>query len=264
MAVADPRQRGVFAAAWAGVRRPRPAARGGVAAPYRPGHARRGSPATGVTACSAIFHAVAALSGRRRSARARWPGVAAGRRASAPRPWTPCWPTGPDRRRVSRCRGAATAILDATTAPSPRDRLAGPGGADPRPRVALGPTPWPSVEATRLRGVLIGCGFFAQNHLHGWAEAAGASIVAVCDADRARAEATAARFGVARGLRRRRRDAGGGAPDFVDVATTVATHRALVELAVRHGGLVSARSPSPTPMPTGSRWSRRPRRRARP
>jgi len=29
------------------------------------------------------------------------------------------------------------------------------------------------------RGVLIGCGFFAENHMHGWAEIAGAEIVAV-------------------------------------------------------------------------------------
>ena len=33
------------------------------------------------------------------------------------------------------------------------------------------------------RGVLIGCGFFARNHMHGWADVPGAEIVAVCDRD---------------------------------------------------------------------------------
>ena len=47
------------------------------------------------------------------------------------------------------------------------------------------------------RGVLIGCGFFARNHMHGWAEADGAEIVAVCDRDRARAESFATDFGAA-------------------------------------------------------------------
>ena len=33
------------------------------------------------------------------------------------------------------------------------------------------------------RGAVIGCGFFARNHMLGWAEVDGAEIVAVCDCD---------------------------------------------------------------------------------
>ena len=47
------------------------------------------------------------------------------------------------------------------------------------------------------RGAVIGCGFFSVNHLHGWAELKDrCDIVAVCDVDPAKAEATARRFGV--------------------------------------------------------------------
>lgn len=95
----------------------------------------------------------------------------------------------------------------------------------------------------RYRGALIGCGFFAQNHMHGWADAEGAEIVAVCDLDQAKAEAFAAEFGVAgvftdadAMLRKTR-------PDFVDVATTVESHRKLVELALAHGALTVCQKP---------------------
>ena len=86
-----------------------------------------------------------------------------------------------------------------------------------------------------IRGGLIGCGFFAQNHLHAWAAIDGVRIVAVCDKDPVRLEAAADRFGIGA----RYEDAGqmlaAERLDFVDIATTVATHRPLVELAARHG-----------------------------
>lgn len=40
------------------------------------------------------------------------------------------------------------------------------------------------------RGGLIGAGFFAQNHLHGWGDVEGAEIVAVCDLNPAETGAT--------------------------------------------------------------------------
>lgn len=94
-----------------------------------------------------------------------------------------------------------------------------------------------------FRGALIGCGFFARNHMHGWADAAGAEIVAVCDLDRTKADAFAAEFGVptafadAEAMLREMR------PDFVDVATTVESHRPLVELALAHGALTVCQKP---------------------
>ncbi|OLP53103.1 oxidoreductase [Rhizobium rhizosphaerae] len=88
---------------------------------------------------------------------------------------------------------------------------------------------------TTLRGALIGCGFFAVNQMHGWAGIDGVEIVALCDRDPGRLAEMGERFGVAR----RHADAESlfaeGGFDFVDIATTVASHRALVEMAAAHG-----------------------------
>src|SRR5258708_19460735 len=90
-------------------------------------------------------------------------------------------------------------------------------------------------DARTFRGALVGCGFFARNHLHAWRETEGAGIVPLCDADRDRLEAGVKDFG----LERLYRDAAAmlreAQPDFVDIATTAASHRPLVELAARAG-----------------------------
>ena len=90
-----------------------------------------------------------------------------------------------------------------------------------------------------LRGALIGCGFFAINQLEAWREIEGAEIVAICDRDANRLREVGERFGIAS----RHADAaamleaglGGERLDFVDIATTPPSHRALVELASSHG-----------------------------
>ena len=93
------------------------------------------------------------------------------------------------------------------------------------------------------RGVLIGCGFFARNHMAAWADIAGADIVAVIDRDPARAEAYARDFGIPRWGSDAEALLAEVRPDFVDIATTVASHRALVELAARHARLVICQKP---------------------
>lgn len=93
-----------------------------------------------------------------------------------------------------------------------------------------------------MKGALIGCGFFAQNQMHGWAGAEGARIVAVCDRDPARRNETAARFG-ARPYADAEEMLADETLDFVDIATTVAAHRPLVELAARAGLHVICQKP---------------------
>ena len=94
-----------------------------------------------------------------------------------------------------------------------------------------------------FRGVLIGCGFFAQNHLHAWAGLEGAEIVAVCDTDSDRARATAAQFGIPRHYTDAAAALQAERPDFVDIATTASSHRALVALAAPHVRLVICQKP---------------------
>ena len=86
-----------------------------------------------------------------------------------------------------------------------------------------------------LKGALIGCGFFAQNQLHAWAEIENVEIVALCDLDEARLKETASRFSIGNVYDDANALLGYEKLDFVDIATTVASHRQLVEAASASG-----------------------------
>jgi predicted dehydrogenase len=87
-----------------------------------------------------------------------------------------------------------------------------------------------------IRIGVIGCGFYAQNHLHAWKDLVteGAVLTAVCDVDAGKAETAGRTFGVpfytdaATMLASERLDA-------VDIVTRHDTHRALCELAISRG-----------------------------
>lgn len=88
-----------------------------------------------------------------------------------------------------------------------------------------------------MRGALIGCGFFAQNHLNAWRDmrADGVELVAVCDLDPAKAKAAAQAFGIARSYTDPAVLFAAERLDFVDIATRMETHEDLVLLAVSRG-----------------------------
>jgi len=94
-----------------------------------------------------------------------------------------------------------------------------------------------------LRGGLIGCGFFARNHLHAWADIKGATLAAVCDPDLTRAESFAAAAGVPSVFVDPVEMLRAGNLDFVDIVTPPATHRALVEVAASHRTHVICQKP---------------------
>lgn len=85
-----------------------------------------------------------------------------------------------------------------------------------------------------IKGALIGCGFFAVNQMHGWQDLADVEIVAICDRDAERLKIVGDQFGVARRYQSADEMFSDGGFDFVDIATTVGSHRALVELAASH------------------------------
>jgi len=85
-----------------------------------------------------------------------------------------------------------------------------------------------------LKGALIGCGFFAVNQMHGWNDVSGASIVAICDRDPKRLQIVGDQFGIDRRYTDARQMFSDGGFDFADIATTVNSHRALVEMAAAH------------------------------
>jgi D-apiose dehydrogenase len=88
-----------------------------------------------------------------------------------------------------------------------------------------------------MRVAVIGCGFFAQNHLNGWRDLAteGVELVAVCDIDPRKAEAAAKTFGVPRFYTDADSLLGKEQIDFVDIVTRMENHLDMVELAAAHG-----------------------------
>ena len=99
------------------------------------------------------------------------------------------------------------------------------------------------TSQARLRLAVIGCGFFAQNHLNAWAEIPEVELVAVCDRDPDRAEVARERFCAARAYTDPDVMLSTEQLDFVDIVTTMETHRALVTLAADHGVHVIVQKP---------------------
>jgi len=94
-----------------------------------------------------------------------------------------------------------------------------------------------------LKAVLIGCGHISERHIPAWQASSDADLVAVCDLDRARAEARARQFGIARVYTDVEAMLDAERPDCVDIATHDVTHTPLVTLAARRGLHVLCQKP---------------------
>jgi D-apiose dehydrogenase len=88
-----------------------------------------------------------------------------------------------------------------------------------------------------MRVAVIGCGFFAQNHLNGWRDLAaeGVELVAVCDIDSKKAEEAAKTFGVPNFYADAKAMLDKEKLDFVDIVTQMDTHLEMVKLAAAKG-----------------------------
>jgi predicted dehydrogenase len=85
-----------------------------------------------------------------------------------------------------------------------------------------------------MKVALIGCGFFAQNQLEAWRDIDGVDVVALCDTDPEKLAATGKAFDIARQFTDAAQLFEQDGFDIVDIATTVQSHRPLVEMAARH------------------------------
>ncbi len=94
-----------------------------------------------------------------------------------------------------------------------------------------------------LRGGLIGCGFFARNHIQAWREVEGVQITAVCDTHAERAEAFVREFGVEQAYYDAERMLREANLDFIDIITQPDSHRSLVELAAAYKTPVICQKP---------------------
>ena len=86
-----------------------------------------------------------------------------------------------------------------------------------------------------IRVGVLGCGMISADHFRAWAGCRGASVVAVCDPDRRRAEDRAAEFGIQAAYTAPEAMLAAGGLDAVDIITPRQTHATLVRLAADHG-----------------------------
>jgi len=94
------------------------------------------------------------------------------------------------------------------------------------------------TDPKRLRGAIIGCGFFGQRHIEAWRRIPQVDLVAACDLDEARARAAApnAYTSAEQMLDRERLD-------FVDIVTRADTHLPLLRLTVARNLAVICQKP---------------------
>jgi predicted dehydrogenase len=91
------------------------------------------------------------------------------------------------------------------------------------------------AEMSRLRVCTVGAGYFSRFHHDAWQRLERAELVAVCDADRAKAETMAKAFDVPCSYDDAAAMLDACKPDLVDLITPPATHAALVGLAAERG-----------------------------
>lgn len=95
---------------------------------------------------------------------------------------------------------------------------------------------------TEARAALVGCGMISLYHLRAW-QSAGVPVVAVCDVDRAKAEARAKEFGISRVHHDPREMFAEGGFEMVDIAASVEGHDPLTRMAADHGVHVLLQKP---------------------
>ena len=88
------------------------------------------------------------------------------------------------------------------------------------------------MVSSPLRVGVIGCGFFAENHLAAWSSMDDVVLAAVCDLDLEKARSAAERHGASALTADAAEMLDREKLDFVDIATTMESHAKLVGLAV--------------------------------
>ncbi len=95
----------------------------------------------------------------------------------------------------------------------------------------------------KLRGAVIGTGFWANYQVPAWQELEGVELVAACNRTAAKAEDTAQKFGIPRVYTDVAEMIAAEKPDFVDIVTDVDTHAQFTALAARSGVSVICQKP---------------------
>lgn len=99
----------------------------------------------------------------------------------------------------------------------------------------------PSVAIKRV--AVIGAGYFSQFHLHGWQNQPDIDVVAVCDADLAKAQQRAEQFGAQHAFSSTTELFNLTDLDLIDIVTPPSSHEVLVREAVSRGVAVICQKP---------------------
>ncbi len=99
------------------------------------------------------------------------------------------------------------------------------------------------MSAERLKGAMIGAGYFAQFHAEAWSRIPGAEIVAVADLAPDKAQQFASRWQIARAYVGAEDMLEQEKPDFVDIVTRPESHVTLVKLAAERGVQIICQKP---------------------
>jgi predicted dehydrogenase len=94
-----------------------------------------------------------------------------------------------------------------------------------------------------VKGVIVGCGSIAREHLSAVADLKNGKIVAVCDLSAARAEATAERFGIARSYCEYQEMLADVRPDLVHITASPAAHFSIARACLAAGHHVLCEKP---------------------
>tara|TARA_B110000444_G_scaffold116815_1_gene109988 strand:+ start:93 stop:1121 length:1029 start_codon:yes stop_codon:yes gene_type:complete len=95
----------------------------------------------------------------------------------------------------------------------------------------------------KLKGAIIGCGFFSHNHMHAWKEIKNVEIVAVCDLDKKKVSEFSKKFQISNYYTNIDELLNLENLDFVDVVTTMETHLTIAKILAKKNVATSMQKP---------------------
>ena len=95
----------------------------------------------------------------------------------------------------------------------------------------------------KLKGAIIGCGFFSHNHMQAWKEVKNVKIVAACDLDKKKVSEFSKKFQISNYYNNINELLNSEDLDFVDVVTTMETHHAISKILAKRKVATSMQKP---------------------
>ena len=95
----------------------------------------------------------------------------------------------------------------------------------------------------KLKGAIIGCGFFSHNHMHAWKEIKNVEIVSACDLDKKKVSDFSKKFQISDHYTNIDELLNEENLDFVDVVTTMETHLSIAKILAKRKVPTSMQKP---------------------